>query len=381
MTRDEEVLRIVGQIYDAAGSPDRWETCLASIRDLFDGTYANLLHHDFRSHDGGIRATTIADPAAIQAYDQHYHRVDPWALEASGRPLAPGGVFLGQALLVHRDMVKTEFYADYGRRVGTTRTIFGVLEVSSSRVSSALTINRTDADPEFGPEDARLLRILVPHLLRALAIHRRLTNIDAHRAAAADVIDCLSTGVVLFDAKLRPVLVNQAARNFYAQRDGLTLDAAGLRAGNSALTSALRRTVAAAAAVTDSASLEVADGVLKIPRPSGRLPFQIVVTPLARQNQYAGLEARAAVVVFITDPEHAAIPSEDVLRRVYRLAPTEARVALAIADGQKVEQIAASLRLTRNTVRWYIKQALAKTGSSTQAQLVRLILTHPAIVR
>jgi DNA-binding CsgD family transcriptional regulator len=60
---------------------------------------------------------------------------------------------------------------------------------------------------------------------------------------------------------------------------------------------------------------------------------------------------------------------------------SDAYVALAIADGQRVEQIAASLRLTRNTVRWYIKQTLAKTGSSTQAQLVRLILTHPAIGR
>jgi DNA-binding CsgD family transcriptional regulator/PAS domain-containing protein len=381
MTRDEALLQIIGQIYDAASSPDRWAACLTSIRDELEGSFANLLLHDFRSHDGGIRATTIADPAAIRAYDEYFHRVDPWALKASKRSFGAGTVFLGQALVSHQDMLKTEFYADYGRSLGTTRTVVGILEAPESRVTAALTVNRTDADSEFGPEDARLVSLLLPHIQRAWALHRRLTNIDAQRAAAADVIDRLNDGVVLFDMKLRPVLVNDAARRLFAQRDGLALGPGGLRAASSALTDALRRLMVSAAAVTDGASLDVAEGTLTIPRPSGRPPLRIVVTPLARQNEYAGLEARAAVVVFITDPEHAAIPSEDVLRRLYRLAPTEARVALAIADGQKVEQIAASLHLTRNTVRWYIKQALAKTGSSTQAQLVRLILTHAPIAR
>ena len=45
------------------------------------------------------------------------------------------------------------------------------------------------------------------------------------------------------------------------------------------------------------------------------------------------------------------------------------------ADGQRVDEIASALRLTRNTVRWYVKRALAKTGVSTQAQVVRLVLS------
>ncbi len=340
MTHDEEILRLVGQIYDAAGSPDKWATCLASICDVLHGTAAHVLHHDFRSHDGGISVTTLQDPAVIQAY-----------------------------------------YADFGRRSGLTRTLNGFLEASASTVSAALIVNRPDAGSEFGPEEARLIEILVPHLRRALVLHRRLTSIDAQRAAAADVIDRLTFGVILVDSNLRPVLVNQAAECLLAQRDGLACTAGGLGTGSDALTRSLRQMMVSAAAVTEGASFDVAAGTLRIPRPSGRRPLQVVVTPLASQNEYAGHSARAVVAVFIADPEHAITQSEGVLRRLYHLTPMEARVAIAVAEGHKVEQIAALLQLTRNTVRWYVKQALAKTGVSTQAQLVVAILSNPALVR
>lgn len=35
VTVEKEALRLVGQIYDAAGSPDKWATCLASLPSLF----------------------------------------------------------------------------------------------------------------------------------------------------------------------------------------------------------------------------------------------------------------------------------------------------------------------------------------------------------
>jgi hypothetical protein len=43
MTSDA-VFRIVGQIYDAAGDPNAWPVCLASIRAL--RTAAHLVFHD-----------------------------------------------------------------------------------------------------------------------------------------------------------------------------------------------------------------------------------------------------------------------------------------------------------------------------------------------
>ena len=56
--------------------------------------------------------------------------------------------------------------------------------------------------------------------------------------------------------------------------------------------------------------------------------------------------------------------TEGGLRRLYRWSPIAARVALAIADGEKVEQIAASLRLTPDT-------ALLHRASSSEDRRLR----------
>ena len=48
------------------------------------------------------------------------------------------------------------------------------------------------------------------------------------------------------------------------------------------------------------------------------------------------------------------------------------------STGETINEIAASRGLTRETVRWYVKTVLSKADVSTQAQLVRLVLSAGA---
>ena len=97
MASEDDLLRIVGEIYGAVGSPIRWAACLESIRRMFRATAAHLLHHDHHSHDGGISAAAGLDPTAMQAYVEHYHRVDPWATNVRLDAVPVGNVILGQS--------------------------------------------------------------------------------------------------------------------------------------------------------------------------------------------------------------------------------------------------------------------------------------------
>ena len=104
---DDTLLRIVGEIYEAAGAPGKWSTCLSSIREWFDGTAAHLLYHNYRSHAGGISQEAGLDPAAARAYVEHYHRVDPWALSVGATVIAPGQVIPGHAVVPHERLIRT----------------------------------------------------------------------------------------------------------------------------------------------------------------------------------------------------------------------------------------------------------------------------------
>src|SRR5690606_31041227 len=110
-------------------------------------------------------------------------------------------------------------------------------------------INRADESEAFDLDAARLLEVLLPHLRRALLLHQRLTGLDAERAALADVLDRLRSGVILVDVDVRVVFVNRSAARLLDTRDGLTLDRSGVRGPTTAASAALTSALASAAAV------------------------------------------------------------------------------------------------------------------------------------
>ena len=62
------------------------------------------------------------------------------------------------------------------------------------------------------------------------------------------------------------------------------------------------------------------------------------------------------------------------LSRCYGLSPAEAEVALAIARGQDLAAIAAARQTSLLTVRSQLKAIFRKTGVTSQARLVALLL-------
>lgn len=62
------------------------------------------------------------------------------------------------------------------------------------------------------------------------------------------------------------------------------------------------------------------------------------------------------------------------LRSRYRLTPAEAALAVAVAEGTALRTYAEQRILSIHTVRYQMKQILAKTDCRTQADLVRLII-------
>ena len=63
---------------------------------------------------------------------------------------------------------------------------------------------------------------------------------------------------------------------------------------------------------------------------------------------------------------------------LFRLTPAEASIAAALLDGLTVDDISASRGLSPKTVRTHVKSLLAKTGTSRQADVIRLFARFAA---
>lgn len=215
------------------------------------------------------------------------------------------------------------------------------------------------------------------------ALGERARRIDAQtatgRAALAQpsigeaALNRLPVGVIVADVNSAIVYMNPPGAEIIAARDGLYVDAKQcLRADEPEDTAALRYMIQTLA--EDTGVIEVQ--ALAIERPSMLRPYSIRAESTKADDGDSG----SLVMLFLTDPEKPPRISTDVLATIFSLTESESKLAAKIAAGATPDEAAAALDLTVSTVRTYLKQIFSKTGTSRQAELVKLILASPAAV-
>ena len=370
MSSYEGVLDLVDRIYAAAEAPALWPDALDGIAAA-TGSAASILYRNMDAREGGVDVAVRISPDAAEAYQQYFHKLDPWGNSSRAAALVkPGAVVDGDELISRADLHTTEYYNDFAKPNGLTRVLAGIISKHDS-FASVISLVRDDGATEHGIEDRRLLTALMPHLTRAVQIHRRLLPVSVLDGAAVDALDCLVSGVALLDGSGRTIFINRAAERLLRQRDGLGIEHGCLVASLPQERDALRVLIAQAAQTTAGRSLR-AGGALPISRPSMRRSYNVLVTPLGRRHtSLHGPEA--AVAVFISDPEEAVTSEMAALVRLFRLTPAEARLAAGIATGAPLNDVADALGIGRETARTQLRSVFAKTGTTRQAELVRII--------
>ena len=82
---------------------------------------------------------------------------------------------------------------------------------------------------------------------------------------------------------------------------------------------------------------------------------------------------RSYALLIVTPVTARKAPPVELLRSLFDLTPSEARVARGLATGDSLDDIAASGGVTRNTVRAQLQQVLGKIGCTRQAEVTALL--------
>lgn len=97
------------------------------------------------------------------------------------------------------------------------------------------------------------------------------------------------------------------------------------------------------------------------------------------------IRLRAGAPALAAPPSDAPVPElppsfwqeiEAELQRGRGLTPCEARVAIRFAQGGSIPSVAHDLRVAVETIRTHLKRVYQKLGTTRQAELVHLLLTH-----
>lgn len=180
------------------------------------------------------------------------------------------------------------------------------------------------------------------------------------RIAENPILDEIGTPILLLDSDTRLVYSNRAADLLLRQADGLHVHSGVLITMSGHVTTRLHSSV----------RMALSNGridVFAIPRRSGRLPFVLRVTRVVTSEPYC--------LATLVDPETSITPDPATLVELFNLTFAEARLAVALGKGETVTDVAAQFKIKVSTVRSHLRTVFAKTGTSRQSDLVRLVLT------
>jgi DNA-binding CsgD family transcriptional regulator len=370
--------KIVEDIYTAALDPGAWPQAMRSLQRRFGATSVGLYCADMES--GGVTKVHLRDidPDYVDCYVDHYLKDNPWCVVP---PLqAPGRVRTDTSLDEHYARPgyyrSTDLFNEWMKPQNFIFTL-GVNLAVERKLQTKLFVYRAERSGPFSRREIAQFERLARHMSRAVQIARRLAVDEAQGGIWLDVIDRLKFGVVLLDENARVVQLNRFADELLSRRDGLSLSQRALVTTHRGDMTKLVETIRAALEVTaDSAQTRTATAR----RASGCRPLSVTAFPLPRRTPHVFGWPRVVAAVVVTDPELDPVVPEDELRRRYSLTAAEARLAQSLTRGTGMRDAAEKAGLSYETARWYLKSTFQKTGTTRQADLVRLLLSDPLLV-
>ena len=367
---EDEVLDLVGSIYDAALDAQLWPGVLNRIGDAIGGPQVVFGFYDPANGIADMHAPRT-DPDIVRSFGN-------WTnvphLPCTGN-YQPGKVFTGADVISRDEFTGTAFYHELWRPAGFSAeplvTNLFADNGTSGHIASHGSLNRP-----FDGSQKRLFAALAQHLVRAVALQRRLYRLTIGNECVLTGLDGLQQGFLLVDAQARPLFVNRVARARLDARDGMHLDAGALSASDADGERALRQLIASCGGEVSLAA--GSGGDLTLSRGAGRLPLGVLVTPIQPEAAMAAIpwtsSQRAVAIVLISDAETEKTASVANLRERFGLTPAEAAFALEIIKGDGRQASADRLGITVGTARSHLSKIFDKTGVRHQAELVRLLL-------
>ena len=210
---------------------------------------------------------------------------------------------------------------------------------------------------------------LLPHLRQAVHLQQALAGAGALGATLTELLGITGAGIVQLDGRGRIVVANERALEVLRTGDHLFDEGGFLYARRPEDDADLQGLLTRA---LPPFGVQGVGGSTMVWCVSSLAPLVLHVTPVGRhETDWRGWPV--AALVLVVDPASHPRIDPAVAAAALGLTRMESRVAVLLADGMSVREIAAATGRRDSTIRSHVKHLFAKHGLSRQADLVRLV--------
>ena len=370
---------------------DSWERVLASLHDaaLEDGLWpgtsrlidevAGIMGNALVVTEGPVEAARVLFAAAYyrgerrpdleRDYLENYHNWDervPRLRRLPDRQLA----HITQ-LYTDLELKTSRSYNEFSLRSGGGNSLNVRLDGPGGSHITWVVLDPVKAGWQM--DRTRMIERLLPHVRHFVHVRQALAGANALGASFGNMLDHTGIGVIQLDRRGRIVETNDRARQLLRQDSGLREKDGSLHAWLPTDDTRLRRRLAAA---LPALSGQATGGSLLVRHPFIAPGLTLHVHPVTvRQQDFGAPELGALVLIAVSDTH--ARPDATVVGSVLGLTPAESRVAVWLAEGKSVPEIAVITARAESSVRTHLKRMHRKLGISRRADLVRKVLSVP----
>jgi DNA-binding CsgD family transcriptional regulator/PAS domain-containing protein len=358
-------------LYGAVGDDLLWNTALGVFAGFFDANISLLVVAGAGQRDKSFYASFNHREEVARAYSDHWWQHDVWLQAVMQRGLfIRGMVGRGSDLVSQEELRSTPYYKDF--LVTMPGEYFMGCILSDGRDKSLappmhLSFFRPPEAQDFTEDDLEQLSELYPHVHRAFELHWQARAANEQLAFFHHTLDSLDFGVLFIDSASKVRHANSAA--------AAMLEAPGRHELLGTVREGLPADGEVAQLVNESALGK--GGALSIGPAAGRL--MVLAMPMSMPATNAAGDARGSVMVLLIDPNRRPEAALDFVVRGFALSKAESRILPLLLEGRSPTEMAALLDVKITTVRSQLSAIFAKTGTTRQQELIRLLGAMPPV--
>ena len=368
---------LVSSLYAASISRVEWSDPLDAISRELGLWAAQIVGVDKRS--GGLIFSAAGGdrprPEAELDYLRFYHSSNPRLDACLG--LGPDDWFHCHQVFDEQFVAENAFYQEFllphgGRYMSATKLID-----DEDWVFMLGLMRGVGRDP-LGDADRHLLATLKHHAAEAMRNHLYLRTSFAELEMARTLFDQFRYPMLVIDDSRRIWHANEPARSFLQRQQMLRDDRGILLCGSHDANNQLAEAVRLLTLGRESAGLpDVTRRVVPLGAPGGNV-VRLFVSALRPEQAMGMFGSMPRALVIVHD---SAEPIGDLdpllVSECFSLSPAESRVAVKLACGMNVKEIARQQGTSVPTVRTQVQKLMEKVGVARQTDLVRLLLAMP----
>jgi DNA-binding CsgD family transcriptional regulator len=376
MIPEVEVLSdLIGTIYDTTLDRTLWSRALRKSAEFVGGSAAAIYSKNLTAGNGNVYYESGTDPYYRQLYLDKYVKLSPSTIAHYLTDVEQ--VFAIADIMPYQEFLETRFYKEWAKPQCLVDFIAAVLDKSGSSVAPFV-VFRDERNGVIDAETRRRMRLIVPHIRRAVLIGNVMDLNQADTTVFADALSGLAAGVFLVDENARVVSANRSGQIMLEEKSILRQRGCVLTTVNSRVGPTLPEIIALA---RDGDTAVGVNGIA-LPLSSPPEPWLAHILPLTSGiRRDAGIAYSAVAAVFVHKASIEIPSAMETMSKLYKLTPSELRVLAALSEVGGVPAVAEVVGISQATVKTHLQGLFAKTGTNRQAELVKLVAAHASPLR